>query len=213
MDQFLHDNVNTRTDEYGGSIKNRCRFPLAVIQSVTDAIGADRVGIRLSPYNYFQDTKDSNPNGHWAYLCQQIAALPEEQRPSYMHMVEPRFDEVLNEQAKLDALAAYTGREGVEAEATTNSQGNSLDFFRGPLRKGGVAFLAAGNFNGENAVSKLATDGADLIAFGRLFIANPDLPRRLKEGLPLNPHDRETFYGADPPAKGYIDYPEYGAQG
>ena len=86
LDQFLHDNVNKRTDEYGGSIENRCRFPLEVVKAVSEAIGGDRVGIRLSPYNYFQDTKDSNPNSTWAYLCAQIAALPDAQKPAYVHM-------------------------------------------------------------------------------------------------------------------------------
>lgn len=86
IDQFLHDNVNKRTDEYGGSVENRCRLPLEVIQETSKAIGPDRVGIRLSPYNYFQDTKDSNPNEHWEYLCEKIATLPEDVRPAYVHM-------------------------------------------------------------------------------------------------------------------------------
>lgn len=162
-----------------------------------------RVDIRFSPYNYFQDIMDSNPNAHWQYLCTQIAALPEDQRPAYVHMVEPRFDEVLDEQVKLDALAVYTDPNGVEAEATAKPQEHSLNLFRGPLHKGGVAFLAAGNFSSENSVSKLPTSSADAIAFGRLFIANPDLPRRLQEGSPLNRYDRTTFYGANPPERGY----------
>lgn len=86
LDQFLHDNVNKRTDEYGGSIENRCRFVLEVITAVCEAVGAERVGIRLSPYNYFQDTRDSDPNKHWALLCEKIAGLPDGQRPAYVHM-------------------------------------------------------------------------------------------------------------------------------
>jgi 2,4-dienoyl-CoA reductase-like NADH-dependent reductase (Old Yellow Enzyme family) len=86
LDQFLHDNVNIRDDAYGGSVENRCRFPLEVIQAVSDAIGSDKVGIRLSPYNYFQDTKDSDPNAHWAYLCTKITELSDAQRPAYVHM-------------------------------------------------------------------------------------------------------------------------------
>jgi 2,4-dienoyl-CoA reductase-like NADH-dependent reductase (Old Yellow Enzyme family) len=86
LDQFLHDNVNHRTDAYGGSIEGRCKFPLEVIRECCRAIGADRVGIRLSPYNYFQSTKDSNPNKHWGYLCERIAELPQEERPAYVHM-------------------------------------------------------------------------------------------------------------------------------
>ncbi|GME22315.1 NADH:flavin oxidoreductase NADH oxidase [Neofusicoccum parvum] len=206
LDQFLHDNVNKRTDAYGGSVENRCRFPLEVITAVAAAIGGERTGIRLSPYNYFQDTKDSNPNAHWAHLCEQIAQLPH--KPAYVHMVEPRFDEALDEQAKLDALAAYTSHDGVEAEATAARKApNSLVPFRRILAKGGVKFLAAGGFTRENAAPVVEADDADCVIFGRWFLANPDLPRRLAEGLPLNEYDRASFYGADPPQKGYVDYP------
>lgn len=94
LDQFLNDNVNDRTDDYGGSIENRSRFTVEVIKAVTSAIGAEKTGIRLTPYNYYLDTKDSNPNVHWAYVCEKIATMPKENRLSYVHMVEPRFDEV-----------------------------------------------------------------------------------------------------------------------
>ncbi|OQE35200.1 hypothetical protein PENCOP_c014G07969 [Penicillium coprophilum] len=194
LDQFLHDNVNTRTDDYGGSIEKRSRFIIEVLKAVTAEIGADRVGIRLSPYNYFQDTRDSNPNSNWLALCSQIAELPAELRPAYVHMVEPRFDEVMDEASKIDSLA---------------SDKPSLDVFRPTLKKGGISLLAAGNFDAENASAKLAIDGADAVVFGRYFISNPDLPHRLKEGLPLAPYDRTTFYGADPAEKGYTDYPSY----
>lgn len=79
--------------------------------------------------------------------------------------------------------------------------------FRRILAKGGVKFFAAGNFNRDNALPKVESGDADAIIFGRWFIANPDLPKRLREGLPLNKYDRPTFYGADPPSKGYVDYP------
>jgi 2,4-dienoyl-CoA reductase-like NADH-dependent reductase (Old Yellow Enzyme family) len=126
-----------------------------------------------------------------------------------MCRVEPRFDEVLDEQAKLDALAAYTSG-GVEAEATATPKGNSLTPFRKILAKGGVKFIAAGGFDRDNALPKIEAGDADLVIFGRWFIANPDLPKRLAEGLELNKYDRDTFYGADPPQKGYTDYPVYG---
>lgn len=206
LDQFLHDNVNKRTDAYGGSVENRCRFPLEVIEATCETIGADRVGIRLSPYNYFQDTKDSDPNAHWAYLCEKIAALPKDQRPVYVHSVEPRFDEVLDEKAKMDALSAYKTGDGVEVEATRKTA-SSLNTLRQILLQGGIRFFAAGAFNRENVVPKLEAGDADAVVMGRLFIANPDLSRRLAEGLPLNSYDRNTFYGASPPEKGYTDYP------
>jgi len=130
---------------------------------------------------------------------------------SYVHMVEPRFDEDLDEQGKMDALAAYskTPAEGVDPEVTTGTSVNSLVPFRRILAKGGVKFLAAGNFNRDNAEPKVAAGDADAIVMGRWFIANPDLPKRLAEGLPLNKYDRSTFYGADPPGKGYTDYSFY----
>ncbi|KAG8161903.1 hypothetical protein KVR01_007668 [Diaporthe batatas] len=206
LDQFLHDNVNKRTDEYGGSIENRCRFVLEVITAVCEAVGAERVGIRLSPYNYFQDTRDSDPNKHWAVLCEKIAGLPDGQRPAYVHMIEPRFDEVLDEQQKMESLAAYTSSSTSDAAPTKK---NSLTPFRTILKAAGIGFLAAGSFNRDNAAPKVEGDGADLIVFGRHFIANPDLVERLRSGLPLNPYDRATFYGADPPEKGYTDYPFY----
>jgi 2,4-dienoyl-CoA reductase-like NADH-dependent reductase (Old Yellow Enzyme family) len=115
-------------------------------------------------------------------------------------MVEPRFDEVLDEQAKIDALASTT---------KTDRKAQSLVPFREILKKGNVLFVAAGNFNRDNALPKLESGKADAIVFGRWFIANPDLPTRLAEGLPLNPYDRDSFYGADPPSKGYVDYPSY----
>jgi len=195
LDQFLHDNVNVRTDAYGGSIEKRARLPLEVIKAVTNAIGADRVGIRLSPYNYFQDTRDSNPNDHWAYVCEQIAALPTKERPIYVHMVEPRFDEVLDESAKISALA------GEKASKP------SLMPFRNILRRSDIKFIAAGNYDADNCLPKIEAGETDAVIFGRHFIANPDLPKRLAEGLPLNKYDRTTFYSADPPEKGYTDYP------
>lgn len=189
-------------------METRCRFPFEVIKATCAAIGADKVGVRLSPFNYFQDTKDSDPMAHWMYLCEQIATLPATQRPAYVHSVEPRFDEVLDEQAKMDALSAYKTGDGVEAEARRKTA-HSLAPFRRVLQGGGVKFLAAGGFDRDNMVSKLEADDADAIVMGRLFIANPDLPRRLAEGLPLNAYDRSTFYGASPPEKGYTDYPFY----
>nr|XP_036582053.1 12-oxophytodienoate reductase [Colletotrichum truncatum]KAF6790610.1 12-oxophytodienoate reductase [Colletotrichum truncatum] len=194
LEQFLHDNINTRTDSYGGSIENRSRFLFEVVSAVAAAIGSEKVGLRLSPYNYFQGTKDSNPNKHWAYISERLAGLPENQRPVYVHMIEPRFDEVLDEEQKLASLG---------------KQSNNLTQFQEILKPAGIRFFAAGNFNRDNALTKLKNGEADAIVFGRHFIANPDLVERLKNGWPLNPYDRSTFYGASPPEKGYNDYEFY----
>lgn len=109
----------------------------------------------------------------------------------------------------MDALSAYTSSQGVEAEATVKAKSNSLVNFRNILAKGGVKFLAAGGFNRDNVTAKIEAGDADAVIFGRWFIANPDLPKRLAEGLQLNSYDRSTFYGADPPSKGYVDYPVF----
>ncbi|TDZ68357.1 Flavin oxidoreductase hxnT [Colletotrichum trifolii] len=194
LEQFLHDNINTRTDEYGGSVENRSRFLFEVVSAVSAAIGPEKVGLRLSPYNYFQGTKDSDPNAHWTYISERLAGLPDAERPVYVHMIEPRFDEVLDEEQKLASLG---------------KQANNLTQFRNILKPAGIQFFAAGNFDRENAVAKLKSDEADAIVFGRLFIANPDLVERLRNGWPLNPYDRTTFYGAEPPEKGYNDYEFY----
>ncbi|KAI0012441.1 12-oxophytodienoate reductase 1 [Xylariaceae sp. FL0662B] len=201
LDQFLHDNINDRADEYGGSIENRCRFPLEVVKAVCDAIGSDKVGIRLSPWNYFQSTRDSNRLEHWSYLCEKLATLPAGRKPIYVHMVEPRFDEVLDEQQKIESLADKDKQTGI-----------SLSPFRRILQKADIKFISAGCFGRENALPKLESDATDLVCFGRWFIANPDLPKRLADGIPLNRYDRDTFYLTVPPEKGYTDYLVYTAE-
>jgi len=133
---------------------------------------------------------------NWAYVCEQIAAQPAENRLSYVHMVEPRFDENLSEEAKLESLGA--GKTVVK-----NSAGYSLAPFSKILKGAGIKFIAAGAFKRENAVAPVDSGELDAVVFGRWFISNPDLPKRLAE----NPYDRNTFYGADPPSKGYVDYP------
>ncbi|KAJ8122895.1 hypothetical protein ONZ43_g1026 [Nemania bipapillata] len=203
LEQFLHDNINQRTDDYGGSLENRSRFLFEVVSAVAEAIGSQRTGLRLSPFNYFQDTKDSDPSGHWFTICEKLASLPAAERPLYVHMqvVEPRFDEVLDEKQKMASLEEYTSESGTKQ--------NSLTPFRRALELGGIKFLACGNFNREDAVAKLKSKDADLIVFGRNFVANPDLVERFRNGWALNPYDRSTFYGADPLDKGYNDYPVY----
>ena len=106
----------------------------------------------------------------------------------------------------MESLAEYTSSTGSD---TASIKKNSLTPFRNNLKSSGIGFLAAGSFNRDNAAPKIEGDGADLIVFGRHFIANPDLVERLRSGLPLNTYDRTTFYGADPPEKGYTDYPFY----
>lgn len=213
IDQFLHDNINTRTDRYGGSIEGRSRFPIEVIKAVSSAVGGDRTGIRLTPFNYWNGTHDSDPMQHWAHLCEKIIALPPEQRPVYVNSVEPRFDEILSEEEKLKSLSqSNIAVRATEIRHAAVEPVLSLTPFRHILQKGGIRFFIAGNYNRDNALPAVERDLADGIIFGRNFIANPDLPRRLAEGLPLNRWDRSTFYSADPPSKGYTDYPFWSSQ-
>lgn len=208
LDQFINDNTNLRADSYGGSAAARAKLPLEVIKAVTSAIGASRTGIRLSPFNYYQDTKDSDPMSHWGTVCDLIAELPKENRLAYVHMVEPRFDETLSEEAKIASLPKLKVV-AVGAGVQENAPGYSLLPFAKTCRAAGIKFLSAGGFTRDTALKPLEADETDAVVFGRWFIANPDLPRRLKEGLELNAYDRSSFYGANPPEKGYTDYPFY----
>jgi N-ethylmaleimide reductase len=180
LDQFLEDKSNRRTDEYGGSIQNRARLLLEVVDAVTQVWGKDRVGVRLSPYGTFLDMADSDPIALFGYVLQQLS----NRGIAYVHLVEPRV-----------------GNAGADAPINGNAPRTSETFrkaFKGVL-------ISAGGYSAEAAEQTVAKHLADAIAFGRLFIANPDLPKRLEQKSPLNAYDRSTFYGGT--EKGYTDYP------
>jgi N-ethylmaleimide reductase len=179
-DQFLQDGSNTRTDDYGGSIENRARFMLEVTAATIAVWGADRVGVRLAPSGTYGSMSDSNPAATFGYVTEQLDRLG----IGYLHVIEPRI-------RGIELIA-----DGQEAVAAVH------------LRpKFSRTLIAAGGFDGDSAEAIVATGHADLVAFGRSFIANPDLPDRLRHRLPLNPYNRSTFYGGD--ARGYTDYPAY----
>ena len=185
LNQFLVDGINQRTDEYGGSLENRIRFPLEVFKAVAEEIGPDRVGYRLSPFGGFLDASDSNPIAtHRAMIEKLIEAGP----PAYVHCVEPRC----------------AGNMDVDPE------GKSLDPFEEAC-KGKCAFIRAGGYLPETARKAMEDKKGDVFAFGRWMISNPDLVRRARENLPLNKYNRETFYTQDP-VSGYTDYPFYEEQ-
>ncbi len=179
IEQFLNANVNQRTDAYGASAQNRNRFALDVARATAAAIGANRVGIRLSPYGVFNGT------GHFAEVEPQYLALTEELSALgllYVHLLDH----------------SAMGAPPVPAE------------FKSRLRQAFKGLLIlAGGFDRAGAQSALADDQADLIAFGRPFIANPDLVERMRVEGPLNAPDMASFYTPD--AKGYTDYPVHGA--
>ncbi|KAF4601708.1 hypothetical protein EYR40_004907 [Pleurotus pulmonarius] len=183
VDQFIQDMSNHRTDEYGGSIENRARFALEVLEAVAKEVGADRTAIRLSPWNKFQDMRMDDPKPTFAHLVSQIKErLPD---LAYLHVTEPR---VANEQR--------------ETEEVPEEEEN--DFLRQIWAP--RPFVSAGGYTRDLAFK--AAEKGDIVAIGRHFLANPDLPLRWKEDLPLNHYDRSTFYvPGDASGKGYLDYP------
>lgn len=177
LDQFLKDKVNDRDDEYGGSLENRCRFPLQVVKAVADEIGDDKVGVRLSPFADYCDCGDSDPLALGIYMAQALSQLG----ILYCHVIEPRMVTMLD------------------------SSETSVSLL--PIRKAfNGTFIVAGGYNRSEGNKVLSSGDADLVAYGRLFLANPDLPTRFKLDAELNKPDRSTFYTHDP-VVGYTDYP------
>jgi N-ethylmaleimide reductase len=180
IDQFLQTGTNRRDDQYGGAIENRARFLLEVVDAVTGAWSADRVGVRLSPWGHFNDMHDENPGALFDHVTAELG----KRGLAYLHLVEPRADQNSDTNA-LDANAP-------------DASSRFKKIFGGTI-------IAAGGFTRETAPEAVAEGKADLVAFGRLFVANPDLVERLRRGAPFNRYDRPTFYGGD--ARGYTDYP------
>lgn len=181
VDQFLQDNSNKRTDNYGGSIENRARFLLEVTNALISVWGSDRVAVRIGPSGTWGDMGDSDPEALFTYVAQQLAPL----NLAYIHLIEPRIlGNIEDENADPAPVAAQLIRK----------------HYKGVI-------IAAGGFDGESAEAILQAGDADLVAFGRHFIANPDLPERLRHNLPLNPYDRPTFFGGT--EVGYTDYAFY----
>ena len=178
LDQFLHDSSNQRTDAYGGSIANRSRLLMEVTEAVVGVWGSDRVGIRLSPSGTFMSMHDSNTEALFNYVVSGLNQF----NLAYLHIVEPRIK----------------GDTTVEPEAG----GLGVSHFR-PMYQG--TLITAGGYTRDTGEKVIQTGEADLVAYGRLFIANPDLPKRFALNTTLNRYDRSTFYGGD--KQGYIDYP------
>lgn len=178
-DQFLQDGTNDRTDEYGGPVANRARFLLEVTGAAVEVWGADRVGVRLSPSGQYGSMHDSDPAATFGYAAERLDALG----IAWLHVVEPRI-------------------KGTEEVSDAASAVAAADL-RARFRRGRI--IAAGGFDAAGAEAILRAGHADAVAFGRAFIANPDLPKRLRHSWPLNRYDRATFYGGN--ARGYTDYP------
>jgi len=172
IDQFLRDSSNQREDEYGGSLENRARFLFEVIDAVSAEIGSDRVGVRLSPLNSYNDMKDSDPEAWIAYLSEQLNRF----NLAYLHVMRADFFGV--QQADVVSIARQ--------------------HYKGSL------MLNMG-YSAEEAAAAIEAGTADMVAFGTGFLANPDLPARIKAGAELNEPDQNTFYTQG--AEGYTTYP------
>ena len=180
LDQFMRDSINDRDDAYGGPIAHRARLLLEVMRAVSAEVGSGRTGLRLSPVTPSNDAgQDSDPQALFGHVVEQLAPL----QLAFLHVIE--------------------GQTGGERDIAP------FDFaaLRGRFKRGSPkgAWMVNNGYDRAMAIEAVAAGAADLVAFGRPFIANPDLVRRLREDAPLNVPQRETFYGGG--AQGYTDYP------
>ncbi|MFL6706996.1 MAG: alkene reductase [Massilia sp.] len=183
FDQFLQDGSNKRSDAYGGSFENRARFLLEATRAVISVWGSDKVAVRIGPSGQWGDMSDSNPEGLFSYVAEELAKLD----LAYLHLIEPRIAGNIEDETRNQAPVA--------AQSIRKHYAGTI--------------IAAGGFGRHSADAILRDGDADLVAFGRHFIANPDLPERFRHNWPLNEYDRPSFFGGS--AAGYTDYPVYAA--
>jgi N-ethylmaleimide reductase len=175
LDQFLRNGANYRTDEYGGSVENRMRFPLAVVDAVADAIGAEKTGIRISPTTPAGGLSDSNPTAVFFPLVDELSR----RKLLYTHVIE----------------------------GATGGPRDAAPFDYVALRRHyNGTWMVNNGYTPEMALDAVETGHADLVAFGHLYVSNPDLVDRIRTGTPLTEPVRETLFGGS--AVGYIDYPQ-----
>ena len=185
LDQFLKSGSNQRTDDYGGSIENRARLLLEVVRAVTGAVGGGRTGIRLSPVTPANDAFDADPQPLFEYVVRQLATL----NLAYIHIIE-----------------GATGGQRELSERPFDYAALKATY----RTAGGKGAWMVNNGYDKELAEKAVANGADLVAFGKTFLANPDLVERLRRSAPLNAPDKATFYGGG--AKGYTDYPTLSKQ-
>ncbi|KAL0066629.1 hypothetical protein AAF712_006433 [Marasmius tenuissimus] len=188
IEQFLHDASNNRTDEYGGSPENKTRFALEIVQAVSEAIGEDRVGLKLSPWNIDGDMGIKDRKETYGHLASELKSR--HPNLAYLHVVEPRMDQM--------TLMAE--------DFSPTTQGDENDYLREIWAP--KTYISAGGYTLESALQRTAKRSTELIGFGRAFLANPDLATRFEKNIPLNKYKRDTFYGfTKGPEEGYTDYP------
>lgn len=182
VDQFIQDGTNQRTDAYGGPVENRVRFLREALEALISVWGADRVGVRISPSGQWGGISDSDPQATFSY----VAKVLDSYKLAYLHVIEPRIK----------------GDDTLHADQPPVAVTYLRPHFSGPI-------IAAGGFDGAGGEAIVASGDADLVAYGRHFSSNPDLPYRLQHSLALTPYVRDAFWGGD--EKGYSDFPAHSA--
>ncbi len=179
LDQFIESSTNQRTDPYGGPIENRARLLMEVVEAVTEVWSADRVSVRLSPMGAANDISDSDPEKTFGCIAKKLS----DYNLAYLHIVNPIMSAI---------------EKGTEPDSWALRM---VDLIRKKYRG---TLIFAGGFDHDTAESWLRQGKSDLIAFGRKFLANPDLPERFLRRAPLNTDDPSTYYGGG--MRGYVDY-------
>lgn len=180
IDQFLETRTNRRTDTYGGAVANRARLLLEIVEALVPIWGADRIGVRLSPLGRLNDMHDDNPESTFGYVAERLSDFG----LAYLHIVNPGLEQM---------------------QAGKQPDPKALSMVKLIRKKYEGTLIVAGGFQADSAAQWLRQGLADLVAFGRKFLANPDLPERFRIGAPLNVDDPTTYYGGG--EKGYTDYP------
>ncbi|KIW16530.1 hypothetical protein PV08_06585 [Exophiala spinifera] len=201
LDQFLHDNINQRTDQYGGSVENRSRFTLEIVDDIAQIVGHQKIGVRLSPFSNFHETDGSQPLAQILHLARELAL----RGVAYIHVGEARVSRNLGIEENLQRLA----HKGIPPEDISLRPFHKLLQETRPTNPSDAptVLFGAGGYTSATAILTVDGDLADAVVFGRRFISNPDLVNRLRLGVPLTPYDRDTFYTHG--SKGYITYKTY----
>ncbi|ESK87045.1 nadh:flavin oxidoreductase nadh oxidase [Moniliophthora roreri MCA 2997] len=184
VDEFLQDLSNQRTDEYGGSVENRSRFALEIVDEIVKVVGEERTAVRISPWSTYLDMGMGEPKPTFSYLATELKRR--HPKLAYLHVVEPR-------------IASDHDSDSAAPESSSN------DFLREIWAP--KVFISAGGYTREKALDVSEKHENELIAVGRYFTSNPDLPIRMMKNLPCTPYSRSTFYvPGDNSGKGYTDY-------
>ncbi|KAJ3258875.1 hypothetical protein HK103_003257 [Boothiomyces macroporosus] len=202
-DQFLQRSSNNRGDIYGGSLENRARFALEALESVTQEIGQERTAIRISPFSVFQGMgHEEDPFETFGYLVSEIKKrFP---KLAYISVTDNRFGNASQDDKLLTCDKFRAILRGVDPKNVSKFTKDKAITLPDPSVEHPTVFFSAGGYSASEAEPHSDRTG-DVVAFGRVFIANPDLPHRIRNGLELNPYDRSTFYTHD--QAGYTDYP------